>query len=166
MIINKVAQSSLISLDLEEFYPQNPRVIYDIAQNLWQGIALREKDFREFLKNNDWTSYQDQYVGIICSVDAIIPTWAYMLLTLQLSPFAKMVVLGDKEVLENAIFKAILEKNINPKDFEGKKVVIKGCSKLPVPLSAYVQITQLLQPHVQSLMFGEPCSTVPLFKKK
>ncbi len=165
-IINKVAQSSLVSLDLEDFYPKNPRIIYDIQQNLWQGIALKEKDFREFLKTHDWTQYQDKFVAINCSVDAIIPTWAYMLLALHLNPVAKMVVFGNEIDLENAIFKDILQKNINPKDFQGKKVVIKGCSKLPVPISAYIEICNLLQLYAQSIMFGEPCSTVPLFKAK
>ena len=164
-LINRVAESGIITFNLEDFYPEADFISFDIKDYLFHGLILKEKDFRDFLKNHDWTQYQDQYVGIICSVDAIIPTWAYMLLTLQLSPFAKMVVLGDENVLENAIFKDILEKNINPQDFEGKKVVVKGCSKLPVPLSAYIEITKLLQPHVQSLMFGEPCSTVPIFKK-
>jgi hypothetical protein len=164
-IINKVATSGLISLDLEDFYDKGERVIYDLKNNLFMGLILKEKDFREFLKTHNWSHYQGKNVAIICSEDAIIPTWAYMLLAIQLEPFAKMVVFGDLKDLENKLYQEALSK-INPADYAGMRVVVKGCSKVPVPTSAYVEITRILKPYVQSLMFGEPCSTVPLYKKK
>ena len=164
-IINKVASSGLVSLDLEDFYDKGERVIYDLKDNLFMGLILKEKDFREFLKMHNWQQYEGKNVAILCSEDAIVPTWAYMLLAIQLEPFAKMVVFGDLKDLENKLFQEALTK-INAKDFAGKRVVVKGCSKVPVPTSAYVEITRILKPHVQSLMFGEPCSTVPLYKKR
>ncbi|MCU0444353.1 MAG: DUF2480 family protein [Microscillaceae bacterium] len=164
-IVNRVAQSALMSLDLEEFYPQGERVVYDLKDNLFQGLILKEKDFRDFLKNHDWSQYQAKFVAVNCSTEAIVPTWAYMLLAIHLEPYAQLVVFGDLSDLEQAIFQQALAK-INPQAYEGKKVVIKGCSKYPVPTSAYVEITRLLRPYVSSLMYGEPCSTVPLYKQK
>lgn len=164
-IINKVASSGLVTLDLEDYYPQGERVIYDLKDNLFMGMILKEKDFREFLKNHDWSIYEGKNVAVICSEDAIIPTWAYMLLALKLSPFANAVVYGNLEQLEDKLYYDAIAK-INPLDYADTRVVVKGCSKVPVPTSAYVEITQKLMPHVKSLMFGEPCSTVPLYKKK
>lgn len=164
-IINKVALSGLISLDLEEYYHPGERVVYDLKDNLFMGLVLKEKDFREFLKGHDWSQYAGKNVAITCSEDAIIPTWAYMLLTLHLRPYAHSVVFGElKDLEEKLFFDAI--RSINPEDYRDARVVVKGCSKHPVPTAAYVEITQRLQPFVKSLMFGEPCSTVPLFKKK
>lgn len=164
-IINKVAQSGLVSLDLEDFYDEGERVVYDLKDNLYMGLILKEKDFREFLKTHDWTQYQGKNVAITCTEDAIVPTWAYMLLAIQLESYANILVFGDLEDLENKLYQDALSK-INPADYAGKRVVVKGCSKVPVPTSAYVEITRLLKPHVLSLMFGEPCSTVPLYKKR
>jgi hypothetical protein len=164
-IINRVSQSALMSLDLEDFYPQGERVVYDLKVNLFQELILKEKDFREFLKNHDWTQYEAKYVAITCSADAIVPTWAYMLVAIYLEPYAQFIAFGDLAALEQAIFRQVLAK-INPQDYLGKKVVIKGCSKYPVPISAYVEIARLLRPYVSSLMYGEPCSTVPLYKQK
>lgn len=164
-IINKVASSGLVTLDLEDYYHQGERVIYDLKDNLFMGMILKEKDFREFLKNHDWSIYEGKNVAIICSEDAIIPTWAYMLLALKLSPFANAVVYGNLEQLEDKLYYDAIAK-INPLDYADARVVVKGCSKVSVPTSAYVEITQKLMPHVKSLMFGEPCSTVPLYKKK
>lgn len=164
-IINKVASSGLVTLDLEDYYHQGERVIYDLKDNLFMGMILKEKDFREFLKNHDWSIYEGKNVAVICSEDAIIPTWAYMLLALKLSPFANAVVYGNLEQLEDKLYYDAIAK-INPLDYADTRVVVKGCSKVPVPTSAYVEITQMLMPHVKSLMFGEPCSTVPLYKKK
>ncbi|TDE13905.1 DUF2480 family protein [Dyadobacter psychrotolerans] len=163
-IINRVATSGIISLDLEELYHPGERIVYDMKDNLFQGMILREKDFREFLKVHDWSQYQEKNVAIVCSEDAIVPTWAYMLLAIQLEPFANAVVFGDLNVLEDKLFSAAIQK-IDAEEYRGKRVVIKGCSKFPVPISAYVEITTLLKPVAQSLMFGEPCSTVPLYKK-
>jgi hypothetical protein len=163
-IVNRVATSGIVSLDLEELYHPGERVLYDIKDNLWQGMILREKDFRDFLKAHDWSQYNGKNVAIICSEDAIVPTWAYMLLAVQLEPFANTVVFGDLDMLEDKLFAdAIARLNIN--EYVGKRVVVKGCSKVAVPVSAYVEISRLLKPVVQSLMFGEPCSTVPLYKK-
>lgn len=163
-ITNRVATSGIISLDLEELYAQGERVQFDLKDNLFQGMILREKDFREFLKSNDWSVYQGKNVSIICSEDAIVPTWAYMLLAIYLEPYANKVVFGDLDLLEDNLFSDAIQQ-IDPEEYRGKRVVIKGCSKVPVPISAYVAITTLLKPVAQSLMFGEPCSTVPLYKK-
>ena len=163
-IVNRVARSGLITLDLEELYPQGERVLYDIKDNLWEGIALKEKDFREFVKTNDWSVFQDKFVAIHCSVDAIIPTWAYMLLTTKIAPYAKKVVFGDLEHLEEILFEEALS-TLNLEDYRDAKIVIKGCSDKAVPASAYVKLTSLLQPYAQILMYGEPCSTVPLWKR-
>ena len=164
-IINKVAQSGLVEFNLEEYYPEGERVLFDIKDQLFQGLILREKDFREFVKSKDWSLYKDQYVALVCSADAIVPTWAYMLLATALEPFAKKIVFGDLKTLETVLFNEALSK-INPADYSDQRVVIKGCSNLPVPESAYVEITRLLRPVVKSIMYGEPCSTVPLYKKK
>ncbi len=164
MIINKVEQSGLITIDLEEFYPEGERVLFDIKDLLFQGLILREKDFREFVKNEDWNKYKDKYVALVCSADAIVPTWAYMLLATQLEPVAKKVVFGDLEALEAILYNEILSK-INIEDYKDARIVIKGCGKLPVPKAAYVQITSLLRPVAKSIMYGEPCSTVPLYKQ-
>lgn len=163
-IINKVAQSGLITLDIKDFYPKGERIIYDLAQNLFQGLILKEKDFRQFLKEHDWTVYQGKNVAIICSTDAIVPTWAYMLLAIHLEPYANHFVFGDLNALEIELFRKELSK-INLSEYDGKRIVIKGCSDLPIPTYVYVEITRLLKPYVQSFMFGEPCSTVPLYKK-
>jgi hypothetical protein len=163
-IVNKVAQSGLVTIDLEEFYPSGERVVFDIKNFLYQGLILREKEFREFIKNKDWSEYTGKYVSLICSADAIVPTWGYMLLATHLEPFAKKVVFGDLETLETILFNEILAK-INIEDYKDAKVVVKGCGDLPVPKAAYVEITRLLRPVAKSIMYGEPCSTVPLYKK-
>ncbi|KAA0990591.1 DUF2480 family protein [Dyadobacter aurulentus] len=163
-IVNRVATSGIVSLDLEELYQPGERVLYDIKDNLWQGMILREKDFREFLKSHDWAQYVGKHIAIVCSEDAIVPTWAYMLLAVQLEPYAKTVIFGDLNALEDQLFKSAIQK-LDIVSFTGKRVVVKGCSKVEVPISAYVEISRLLKPVVQSLMFGEPCSTVPLYKR-
>ncbi|WP_109831372.1 DUF2480 family protein [Reichenbachiella versicolor] len=163
-IKNKVAESSLITFDLERYYNHSKRVQIDIKDNLYQGFVLREKDFREFVKTTDWTQYQGQNVAIYCSEDAIVPTWAYMLLSSALTPYANKVVFGDLSHLENALFQDALMK-IDLEEFKDGRVIIKGCGNYPVPEFAYVEITRLLQPVVKSLMYGEACSAVPLYKK-
>ncbi|MEZ0542060.1 DUF2480 family protein [Fibrella arboris] len=165
VIVNRVAGSGLVTLDLEEYYHPGERVVYDLKDNLFMGLILKEKDFRAFLKEHDWSQYAGKNVAITCTEDAIIPTWAYMLLTLQLQPYANTVVYGTiQDLNEKLYFDAI--KTIDPDEYRGAKVVVKGCSKVPVPTAAYVELTRLLAPVVQSLLFGEPCSTVPLFKRK
>jgi hypothetical protein len=163
-IVNKVSQSGLITIDLEEFYPAGERVLFDIKELLFQGLILREKYFREFIKNEDWNKYKDKYVALTCSADAIVPTWAYMLLASQLEPIAKKVVFGNLESLETILYTEILSK-IDINIYKDARVVIKGCGNLPIPKSAYVQITSLLRPLAKSIMYGEPCSTVPLYKQ-
>jgi hypothetical protein len=163
-IVNRVTGSGLVSLDLEEFYHSGERLSFDIKEQLYQGLILREKDFREFLRTHDWSQYAGKNVSIICSEDAIVPTWAYMLLAVNLAPHAHCFVFGDLNALEDKLFAEVLGR-INPSDFAGQRVVVKGCSKVHVPVSAYVEIARILRPHVQSLMFGEPCSTVPLYKR-
>jgi hypothetical protein len=162
-IVNKVANSSLITLNLEDYYDKGERILYDIKQNLFQELILKEKDFRDFLKNTDWSYYKGKNVGIICSVEAIVPTWAYMLLATKLQPYANIVIFGDLEKLEQALYQQALAK-IDPEIYRNAKVVVKGCGDIPVPTYAYVEITRLLSPVVQSIMYGEPCSTVPILK--
>jgi len=163
-IINKVAGSSLITFDLELYYKPGERVLFDIKDRLFQGLVLREKDFRDFIKGHDWGQYRNKFVAIYCSVDAIVPTWAYMLLAIALQPYASLVVFGSLEELETAIIKESLS-GVDWSEFRDAKVVIKGCSKVFVPVASYVEVTNKLKPYVSSIMFGEPCSTVPLFKK-
>jgi len=163
-IVNKVAESVLITFDLEEYYDQSPRVQIDIKDQLFNELVLREKDFRAFVKEQDWSSYKNKNVAVYCSVDAIVPTWAYMLLSSALEPFAKNLVFGDVSHLENHLFQQALAK-INLEEFADQKVIIKGCGKFPVPEYAYVEITRLLNPIVSSLMYGEACSAVPIYKK-
>lgn len=164
-IVNKVAKSGLVTLDPAEFYVQGERVVYDIKENLFHGLILREKDFREFLAANDWSVYQDKYVAITCTADAIVPAWAYMLLANRMAPYAKDVVFGDMDVLETVLF-AKATANLDVEQYRDKRMVIKGCGDVPVPVSAYVELASRLTPVVKSLMFGEPCSTVPIYKRK
>jgi hypothetical protein len=163
-IINKVANSSLISIDIENFVHKGDRVIYDIKQNLFQDLILREKDFREFISNYDWSQYQGKNVAITCTSDAIVPTWAYMLLGSKIEPYANYVMYGNLDDLEKNLLIYELGK-IDPEKFKDAKVVVKGCSELKIPELALVELTRLLVPHVSSLMFGEPCSTVPIYKR-
>lgn len=163
-IINKVANSALITFNLEDYYHKGERILYDIKQNLFQELMLKEKDFREFVKEYDWSQYKGKNVGIICSADAIVPTWAYMLLTTRLEPYANIVIFGDLAELEQALYQAALSQ-INPEDYRNAKVVIKGCGNLPIPIFAYIEISRILTPVAQSIMYGEPCSTVPIYKK-
>ena len=163
-LINKVAQSGLITIDLEAFYPPGERVIFDIKTFLFQELILREKDFREAMKNHDWNAYTDKYVSIICSADAIVPTWAYMLIATNLSPVAKRTVFGDLETLETILYQEVLSK-FTLESYRDARIVIKGCGNLPVPKSAYVELTRLLSPVAKSIMYGEPCSTVPIYKR-
>ena len=164
-IVNKVEQSGLIQLDLEQLYPMGKRVVIDLKEQLWEGLALKEKDFRAWVKEHDWAQYADAYVSVHCSSEAIIPTWAFMLVSVQLQPYAKLVSAGNKEDLERTIFTGFV-RDFDTTPYKDGRVIMKGCSKLPVPLNAYAELTAKLTPVVKSLMFGEPCSTVPLYKRK
>ena len=163
--VNKVAASGLVTLNLEEYYPAGERLVYDIKDNLFHGLMLREKDFREFIKTQDWTQYTGKNVAVICSADAIVPTWAYMLLANRMKPYANEVVFGNLDVLEAVLFTKALSK-IDINAFANERVVIKGCGDIAVPTAAYVELTNLLTPVVKSIMYGEPCSTVPVYKRK
>ena len=163
-IVNKVAQSGIVTIDLEEFYDDVPRVEFDIKPWLFQELILKEKDFREHIKTHNWNQYENAYVALTCSTDAIVPTWAYMLLTLSLLPYAKKIVYGNLEVLETILFhEKISALDVTP--FKDARVVIKGCGDKPVPIAAYVALTEKIKPVAKSIMYGEPCSTVPLYKK-
>jgi hypothetical protein len=164
IIINKVAQSAILTLDLEKYYPKEEIVEFDLKKYLFMELILKEKDFREAMKNIDWSIYQDKNIALYCSADAIVPIWAYMLVTTYLQPVAKDVIFGDKEAALNTLFRKNLSA-IEPMDFVDKRVVIKGCADIKIPEAAYVEITQKLRPVVKSIMYGEPCSTVPVFKK-
>ena len=165
IVINRVENSSLITIDLEDFLLTGERVLLDIKQQLWQEIALKEKDFRQYIKETDWSVYQDKYVALTCSVDAIIPTWAYMLLTTAIAPFAKRVVFGDLNYLETLLLEEAINK-IDFSEYQDARIVIKGCSNKVISPSIYVKVTEKLQPYVKVIMYGEPCSTVPLWKKQ
>ncbi len=164
-ILNRVSNSQLVTFDLEELYTPGERVLFDVKDLLFQELILREKDFRDFIKSHDWAQYANKYVAITCSADAVVPTWAYMLLASVFQPHVSEVIFGSLQDLETLLFQQALDK-INWEKYTNTKVVIKGCSKVEVPVSAYVALTKLLRPRALSIMFGEPCSTVPVFKKK
>jgi len=164
-IVNRVAQSSLVVLDLEEIRPSGERVLLDIKEWLYEGLVLREKEFRALVEDHDWSQYTDSFVALTCSSDAIIPVWAYMLITTRISPYAKQVVQGDLEFLENTIFALELDRlDLSP--YTNKPTLIKGCSKVAVPANAYLMATQKLEKVAKSIMYGEACSAVPLIKRK
>ena len=164
-IVNRVAQSKLVTLDLEEFYPKGIRLQIDIKDWLYKGLILKEKDFRNQISEHNWAQYEDAYVALYCSTEAIIPGWAYMLISTKLQPYAKKVVLGSLEDLETTLFQGIIEK-MNVSDFKDKPVIIKGCANKPIPPNAYLWATIKLLPVAKSIMYGEACSSVPLFKRK
>ncbi|MCB0686799.1 MAG: DUF2480 family protein [Saprospiraceae bacterium] len=163
-LVNRVAQSSLITINLEKYYPAEKIIAFDLKDFLFHGLILKEKDFRTALAEYDWTTLENGLLAIYCSADAIIPTWAFMLVTAYATPFAKQVFLGSKEDLIDKFYADLIE-TTDWSHLEGQRVVIKGCSDKPVPVSAYVNLTKKLQPIAQSIMFGEPCSTVPIFKR-
>lgn len=163
-IINKVANSGLINLDLEDYYVKGPRKLIDIKDQLFMGMILKEKDFREWIKTNNWSQYQDSFVAVYCSEDAIIPVWAYMLVAAALEPFAKRVVFGDLEALETELYKEVID-GLEVNEFTDQRLIIKGCGNLPVPRAAFLMLTRKLQPIAKSIMYGEACSTVPIYKR-
>lgn len=164
-IINRIANSALVTINLEDYYPKGNRILFDIKDWLFEGFVLREKDFRNQVADYDWSQYQDCYVALTCSSDAIIPGWAYMLISIQLEPFAKKTVVGNLEALETSIYQDVLA-NLDVSEFTNKSLIIKGCSKKPVPQNAYVMLASKLKPIAKSIMYGEACSSVPLFKSK
>ncbi|WP_417884741.1 DUF2480 family protein [Zunongwangia sp.] len=164
-IINRVANSKLITFNLEEYYPEGKRVSFDISTWLLEGFVLREKVFREEAKKHDWSQYQDCFVALNCSTEAIIPAWAYMLLATYLQPYAKKVISGSLKDLETIIYTEVIQ-NLELSNLKDKPVIVKGCSNKPVPENAYILLINKLQPIAKSIMYGEACSSVPLYKKK
>lgn len=163
--VNKVAESGLITIDLEKYYPRGEQALFDLKDFLFMGMILKEKDFREALKNLDWEIYKNKNIAVTCTADAVIPVWAYMLVASYLQPVAKAIVMGDM----NELHKNLFLKNISAIDtseFADKRIVIKGCGETPIADYVYLEITKLLRPVVKSIMYGEPCSTVPVYKKK
>jgi len=164
-IINRVANSKLKTFDLEEIYPKGERILFDIKDWLFQELILKERDFRVFVKNHDWSQYKNAFVAITCSADAIIPSWAYMLVASEATVFANKVVIGNLETLETAIYQELLS-FLDYSEFVDAPVIIKGCADKPIPNSAYAFLIEKLQPIAKSIMFGEACSTVPLYKSR
>ncbi|MEM6685250.1 MAG: DUF2480 family protein [Bacteroidota bacterium] len=164
-IINRVAQSKLVTFDLEDYYPKGARVQLDISKWLLEGLILREKEFRKYIAEHDWTQYQNQYVALYCSTDAIIPGWAYMLVSVHLTPFVEKVVIGSLENLETSIYQEIIS-NLDVSEYQDKPVIIKGCANKPIPDNAYTMMIHKLHGVARSIMYGEACSSVPLYKKK
>ena len=162
-IVNRVANSPIVTIDLEEFYRTEERATFDLKEFLYEGLVLREKDFRSSLKELDWSIYRNKLVAVFCSADAIVPNWAFMLVGSYLTNLNIDYIIGDLEALEQYLFEKSIS-SINPLEFSGKPVVIKGCSKRPVPLYAYGRILAIVQPYAKTVMYGEPCSTVPLYK--
>ena len=163
--VNKVAESGLITIDLEKWYPREATAVFDLKEFLFMGLILKEKEFRESLKQTDWEQYRDKYVAVTCSADAIIPVWAYMLVATYLQPVARDIVMGDENALHRHLFLQKLGA-VNIDDFTDQRVVIKGCGETPIADYVYMEITKKLRPVVKSIMYGEPCSTVPIYKKR
>jgi len=164
-IVNRVAQSKLITFDLEDYYPEGKRIVLDIKDWLFEGFILKEKEFRRHVSEHNWGQFQDAFVAINCSTEAIIPGWANMLIASKLQPYARRVVVGNLEQLETSLYQSAIE-NIDIAPFKDKLVIIKGCSNKPVPANAYVWITSKIQTVAKSVMYGEACSSVPIFRKK
>lgn len=164
LFVNKVAESGLITLDLEEWYPKEEVAVFDLKDHLFMGMIVKEKEFRESLKGFDWDQFRNKYVSVICSADAIIPVWAYMLVASYLQPVCLDLVIGYEAELRKQLFLKKLN-TIKPEDYTDQRVIVKGCGDLPIGEFAYMEITKLLRPYVKTLMYGEPCSTVPVFKK-
>jgi len=164
-IENKVSKSSLVTIDLGDYAPEQDLTAFDLQGWLYQGLILRENDFKEYARDHDWTQYEGALVHIFCSNDAIIPVWAYMMIATKIAPYARQVYFGNGDDALNQIFRENLDQLINPSDFQEGKIVIKGCGDITIPSGAFVHLTNKLQPFVTSIMYGEPCSTVPVYKK-
>ena len=164
-IINKVALSPLVTLDLEAYYPKSEILVFDLKPHLFMELILKEKDFRASLQNTDWTIYEGKLVAVTCTADAVIPVWAYMLVATYLQPVAKDIIFGDEQEAIRQIFIKNLQ-SVDPEEFTDKRIVVKGCGDQPIGDYAYMEITKILRPVAKSIMYGEPCSTVPVFKKK
>lgn len=164
-IVNRVANSQLVTIDLEDWYPKGERITFDIAQWLYESLILKEKEFRKFVDDYNWSRHEGHYVALTCSADAIVPSWAYLLISTRLSPYASKVVVGTPDLLETLIYQDIIAA-LDVKVYRDKRVIIKGCADKPIPATAYIILIEKLQPVVKSLMYGEACSSVPLYKSK
>ena len=164
-IVNKVAQSQLVTIDLEAFYPKDDIVVFDLKPHLFMELILKEKEFRAALQNIDWPVYQQKVVAVTCTADAIIPMWAYMLVASYLQPVAKEIIFGNEQTALQQLFLQNIDA-IRIDEFADKRIVVKGCGDVPIGEFAYLAITKRLLPVVKSIMYGEPCSTVPIYKKK
>jgi hypothetical protein len=164
-LVNRVAASGLITIKLEDFFPKEELASLDLKDFLFHGLILREKNFREAMQNHDWNQYAGKILLVYCSTDAIIPLWAYMLVASYAAPFAADVFQGDEKTYYQVAFNKALAQ-LDPLQYEDQRIVVKGCSDKPVPPSAYVELTRLLRPYAKNIMYGEPCSTVPIYKKK
>ncbi len=164
-IVNRVANSKLITINLEDYYPEGARVLFDVKNWLLEGLVLREKEFRTQVANHNWEQYKNNYVALTCSTDAIIPGWAYMLISIHLENYSKKTIIGNLETLETCIYQEELNK-IDISVYKDKPIIIKGCSNKPVPQNAYIMLSSLLKPVAKSIMYGEACSAVPLYKRK
>ena len=165
ILLNKVAESGIVTIDLEEFFPLDPIALFDMKDYLFMGMILKEKDFREALKTIEWQVYAEKNVALTCTADAIIPVWAYMLAVTYLQPIAKEILFGTEDYVHRSLFLKNLQM-IEISQYQDKRVVIKGCGDKVITETAYVEITRLLRPVVKSIMYGEPCSTVPVYKRK
>jgi hypothetical protein len=163
-LINRVASSGLITINLEEFYPEYPIRTFDLKDYLFQGLILREKEFRSSLNEIDWASFEGSHFVMYCSTDAIIPTWAYMLVASKVEEYARSVYLGTESEFLTAHYQDVLS-SLDYSKYENQRIVRKGCSKKPVPSGAYAVLTYYLKPRALSIMYGEPCSTVPIYKR-
>ena len=164
-IVNRIANSQLVTIDLEDYYPVGKRIVFDLSIWLHEGLILIEKSFREKIELHDWTAYSNSYVALTCKTDAIIPSWAYLLITTKLSPFTNKVVVGNLEMLETVIYQDIISK-MTVAAYVDKPIIIKGCSNKPIPESASIMLVDKLMPIAKTILFGEACSTVPLYKRK
>ncbi len=164
-IENKVSKSPLETIDLGDFAPDQDLTPFDLKDWLYQGLILKEQDFKQYVKEHEWSQYEGKLVHVFCSNDAIIPVWAYMTVASKIQPYAQKVYFGDSEAALNQVFKENIDQGVNPEDYQDGKIVLKGCGDKTIPNGAFVHLTQKIQPFVTSIMYGEPCSTVPVYKK-
>jgi hypothetical protein len=164
-IVNRVAASGLVTIDLEEYYPKEEILLFDLAPYLFKGLILKEKEFRQALTTTDWSQYQNKYIAVTCTTDAIIPMWAYMLVSTYLQPIAKDVLFANKEELTTLLMVKNIN-DINAEQYAGARIIVKGCGDIQIPQAAYLAITNKLMPFAKSIMYGEACSNIPVYKKK
>ncbi len=161
----RMEKGGVKELDLGSFHTPGERVIYDIKNDLYEGVILKEQEFRDKVKEHDWSQYEGKFVAITCSEDAIVPTWAYMLLAVSLGPYAEKVIFGDLEELEAELFRQSIRSKLEPSEYEGSRVIVKGCGDVYVPVAAFVEIAEQLRPFAKTISYGEACSAVKVYQK-